>query len=208
VVHGAKGAKRKNSDNEPLQNGADNEPLQNGADNEPLQNGADNGSAKPVPLLAALHIRIGDYVRYPAHHPILPVGYYEAALRKRLADLQLNGGAGRVLIFSEADDRARVEEEYVGFLRRAFPEICYEHVSDRGVMSDGEEMLLMSCCPAIIMANSSFSWWAAWIATRLSEEPVPVYYPASWFGEALEGNDTRDMFPAEWHSIPARCSRI
>jgi hypothetical protein len=186
VVHGAEGAKRKNADNEPLQTGA--------------ESGTD--AAKPAPLLAALHIRIGDYVRYPAHHPILPVGYYEAALRK----LQLNGGVGRVVIFSEADDRARVEAEYVEPLRRAFPEVCYQHVSDWGVMSDGEEMLLMSCCPAIIMANSSFSWWAAWIASRLSEKPVPVYYPGTWFGEALrlnrhnQGNDTRDMFPAEWHS--------
>ena len=184
VVHGAEGAKRKNADNEPLQNGA--------------ESGTD--ATKPAPLLAALHIRIGDYVRYPAHHPILPVGYYEAALRK----LQLNGGAGRVVIFSEADDRARVEAEYVEPLRRVFPYVCYEHVSEWGVMSDWEEMLLMSCCPAIIMANSSFSWWSSWIASRLSEKPVPVYYPASWFGEALQGNDTRDMFPAEWVRIPVR----
>jgi hypothetical protein len=192
VDYGGAAAEQKNVDEEPLQTGKDSETKK--------KSSSSSSSSVLVRFLAALHIRLGDYARYPDHHPILPVGYYEEVLRKRLADLQPKKGPWRVIVFSEPDDRTRVNADYLGPLSRSFPDVWFDHVSDNGLLSDWEEMLLMSCCPAIIMANSSFSWWAAWIASRLSEKPVPIYYPATWFGKALQGNDTRDMFPAEWHS--------
>jgi len=172
-------------------------PLHSAADSQPMSNTIGVADSPPVEKLVALHIRIGDYARYPDHHPILPVGYYEAALLECLVP------NGRVLVFSEKDDRARVDAEYIGPLQVAFPGLRFEHVSDIALqgMSDWEELLLMSCCSAIVMANSSFSWWAAYFSTRLGSQPVQVFYPATWFGRALRNNDTKDMFPAEWHAI-------
>jgi len=155
------------------------------------------------PLISALHFRIGDYARYPAHHPILPVGYYEAALRTLFPK---GTEEGRVWLFVESGERDWVERERMVHLKGVFPGIQFEYVLDlqkEGPLHDWEELLLMSCCPAIVMANSSFSWWGAYLATRLSDKSIPVYYPATWFGKALQGNDTKDMFPVEWHCIPS-----
>ena len=64
-------------------------------------------------------------------------------------------------------------------------------------LSDWEQMILMSCCRDNIIANSSFSWWAAHFNTNPDKI---VCYPAIWFGE-VAGHDTRDLCPNEWHKI-------
>src|SRR5262249_54978997 len=61
---------------------------------------------------------------------------------------------------------------------------------------DFEDMRLMSHCQHHIIANSSFSWWGAW----LSNNPDKIVYtPAKWFNHA--DNDTRDLIPAGWRKI-------
>jgi hypothetical protein len=54
----------------------------------------------------------------------------------------------------------------------------------------------MSTCNAVVMANSTFSWWAA----MLPRPPGPskfVYYPARWF-QPDAGLSTDDLFPPTW----------
>ena len=50
-------------------------------------------------------------------------------------------------------------------------------------LSDWEEMLLMSCCDHHVIANSSFSWWGAYLNPSLEKM---VYYPMEWFGTSPE----------------------
>lgn len=54
-------------------------------------------------------------------------------------------------------------------------------------------MYLMSQCKNFIIANSSFSWWGAWLSS--SPEKV-VVCPTQWFGD--KDLDTSDLIPKEW----------
>ena len=64
-------------------------------------------------------------------------------------------------------------------------------------MDDWQQMLLMSCCNHNIIANSSFSWWGAWLSN--SED---VIAPTNWFGSE-SGLDDKDLVPERWERIDA-----
>ena len=116
----------------------------------------------------SLHIRRGDYVVNP-NHPTQDVEYYRQALNQ-MPDLP-------VIVFS--DD----------------PEWCNEQEffsSDRFAVSEGNatdaDLCLMSLCKYHIIANSSFSWWGAWLGK--SEK---VIAPKNWFGGDCVNKSVEDM---------------
>lgn len=144
-------------------------------------------------FIAGIHIRRGDYARYPQHHPILPVGYYKNCLNRIIktnSDSSFESDKNIVLVFSDE------KEVDLDELVQAFPQLVFKQVHGK---TEVEEMLWMSWCPRLIIANSSFSWWAAYLGYRLSG--IEVYYPGTWFGPALQENLTKDMFPEEWNCI-------
>ena len=128
----------------------------------------------------AVHVRRTDYIRYPDVYPMFDAVYYERCLEK-IQD------KGRVVIFS--DDMEWCKNNFKG-------KGC-EYVD----MPPIESMYLMSNCKNIIMANSSFSWWAAWIGKCEN-----VLYPAKWFGKKWPHKEKhhthddciRDLCPARW----------
>ena len=57
------------------------------------------------------------------------------------------------------------------------------------------DLYFMSLCTDNCIANSSFSWWGAW----LNQNPNKIiYYPDTWFGPAKQDIETKDLFPASW----------
>ena len=122
----------------------------------------------------SLHIRRGDYV-FNENHPVQPIEYYEQALSYFDKD-------DSVIVFS--DD----------------PNWCNEQKlfsDDRFLIAEGNtnyvDICLMSLCNAHIIANSSFSWWGAWLANSKK-----VIAPKNWFGPDYANNDTKDLFPEGW----------
>jgi hypothetical protein len=147
---------------------------------------ADRIRAKPS---AALHFRRGDYARDPSFARelgVVGVDYYQAAeklIRERSPDAVL-------YIFS--DDIERVAQEY-------HPSGPHEFVRCVQSWHAHDTLRLMSLCEHIAIANSTFSWWAAW----LNPSPTKlVIAPSPWF--ANSPLDTRDVVPAGWLRLPAR----
>jgi hypothetical protein len=125
----------------------------------------------------SLHIRRGDYLHLQSFHPVPPIEYYTEALKK-LPNLP-------VFIFS--DD----------------PEWCStisEFDADRFLISESNtadfDMCLMSMCNYHIIANSSFSWWGAWLA-----QSEKVIAPKEWFGLSLSQHNTSDLYCDGWEVI-------
>ncbi len=119
----------------------------------------------------AVHVRRGDYLKYPKLG-VCSLEYYQAAI-----DL-IKSKTTNPTFFIFSDD--------VDYVRQSFGlanEVVY--VSDQG-LTDVEELVLMSKCHHQIIANSSFSWWAAWLNQSASKIVIaPKKFRA-------DGKDTSD----------------
>ena len=133
-----------------------------------------------------VHIRRGDYVKKPANFiSVYSPAYYEKALRTLSTKL---GSALKLFIFTDDPAWARGNFDTLGYpaLIIDFP----EHQD-----KPWHDMHLMSLCEHHVIANSSFSWWAAW----LSRGNGITIAPERWFAAAKSQNDT--PVPARWIKI-------
>ena len=125
----------------------------------------------------ALHIRRGDFIWNNKNHPPLSLDYYKSALELFDSDRE-------VIIFSDDTEWCKEQELFV---------------DDRFAVAEGGDqfydMCLMSMCDDFIIANSTFSWWGAWLGNR-----GKVIAPKKWFGETL-GHDTKDLYCEGWEVL-------
>jgi len=143
----------------------------------------------------SMHFRIGDYKLLPDHYIILPIDYYRNALLHILNNA--NNTVKTVLYFCELSELTEVNN-IISNLKIEFVNVEFITFVNKQ-LTDWEELLLMSCCQHNIIANSSFSWWGAY----LSNNPNQITcYPSKWFGPLLTNkNDTSDLFPPTWSCI-------
>ena len=141
----------------------------------------------------SMHFRLGDYKHIQTHHPILNMEYYLSALQHIY---HLVPTIKYVLYCCEKEDVKEVQEK-ISILKKRFPQILFTRISND--FADWEQMLAMSCCKHHIIANSTFSWWAAYLNTSTCKKIV--CYPSTWFGSALKHYDITDLFPIEWTKI-------
>lgn len=130
----------------------------------------------------SIHVRRGDYVHQAAasaFHGICPPGYY----KKAMEHLQRVACPSRYFVFSDDMDWVKHNLEF------DLPVTFVDH--NRGKDS-WQDMQLISACKNHIIANSSFSWWGAWLATGQKQ----VVAPLQWF--RASGPDTRDLIPGNW----------
>ena len=130
-----------------------------------------------------MHIRRGDYRVHAPSYGLLSSEYYEQAL----IELRNLGVKGTILVFS--DDVVAAKE-----LLRGIQNFEFEFFTENEIKDPAEVMLLMSKGPAIIIANSTFSWWAA----QLGSLEKIVVRPSKWFRN-LE--DPNQLFPKKWISV-------
>jgi hypothetical protein len=139
----------------------------------------------------SLHFRFGDYKKYPNIYTLLTETYYINALNNILKDglKEYN-----VLYFCENDSVNEVNE-IINSLKPDFPQINFIRADPQ--LEDWEQMLLMSLCQHNIIANSTFSWWGAYLNTN--PEKI-VCYPDQWFSPQAK-KDTSDLFLDDWKNI-------
>ena len=140
-------------------------------------------------LAVSLHVRRGDYVSNPriaTVHGTLAADYY-----RRAADLIAARCGGDPSFFVLSDDPAWAAEN----LQLGFPTRTVDHNDDRQAT---EDLRLMAACRHHILANSSFSWWGAWL--NPSAEKI-VVAPRPWFRD--RSLDDSSIVPERWIRLPA-----
>lgn len=141
----------------------------------------------------SMHFRLGDYKNNPNIHPIMPFEYYSNALGHTISKTD-SRNIFRVLYFCENEDNDYVNS-IISLLSMSYSFIEFIKVNDN--IADWKQMLIMSCCDDNIIANSSFSWWAAYF----NEKPDKIVcYPHVWFGREVN-NNTEDLCPRTWNKI-------
>jgi hypothetical protein len=134
----------------------------------------------------SLHVRRGDYVaddKARMLHGCCDIDYYRRAVERIATSVK----DPVFFVFSDDPEWSRQT------LRLSFETV---HVTHTRGMSAAADLQLMSLCRHNILANSTFSWWGAW----LNRNPGRlVVAPARWF--ARDDIDTRDLLPAEWARI-------
>lgn len=135
--------------------------------------------------LVAIHVRRGDYL-LPQHHHFaqLDTTYYEAALQDFIVDIEKY----HFVVFSNDIHWCKdnlIEGDMVTFIE---PD------------SDYVDLILMSMCDHFIIANSSYSWWAAYKSNSKNKK---VYCPKNYLREYSDWAPIINgkYYPAEWIAI-------
>ena len=124
----------------------------------------------------SIHVRRTDYLNLPDYHPFPGIDYYSSSI-----DYMRNLGISNFIVFS--DDI----------------EWCKKNLSHEFVYSENNlnirDLALMTKCKNHIIANSSFSWWGAWLNKKPDKT---VIAPKKWFGPAKKGVILDDLYCENW----------
>ena len=155
---------------------------------EPCQEMIESVSERPI----FLHVRRGDpnladkrgfkwaYVNLQDQHPVQPLEYYEKALKEFPEDVP-------VIVFSDSIEWCK-EQEFFAPDRFMFSESTDTH--EDGALVPFVDLCLMTLCNGGITANSSLSWWGAFLQKDRTRKIVS---PQMWFGPAYDMHDTKDL---------------
>ena len=127
----------------------------------------------------AIQVRRGDYHKFPDHHPLLTVDYYNKAIEKI--------STSKIYVFSDDINWCKSNFKF---------NIPVEYIRDE----DYNELYLISLCKNIIISNSSFGWWAAYLNDRTDSV---IIVPSTWVGPSLlrEGFDINCLLFKDWIKI-------
>lgn len=143
----------------------------------------------------SMHFRLGDYKNKQQYHPLMKETYYVSALNSIINNMENLNKNIQVLYFCEQED-INIVDIMVQTIQFAHKNIDFVRVDDS--LCDWQQMLLMSCCDSNIIANSSFSWWGAY----MNDNPDKIVcYPSVWFGKDYGNKNMNDLFPPSWQKI-------
>lgn len=129
--------------------------------------------------LCSVHVRRDDYVQQPEYHPPVTKEYLYAAM------VEVAYKQPEIIFRVFSDDIPWCKET---FSLPGFDDFKIEYSEG---FHEIEELEKMSCCSHQICANSAYSWWAAYLNRNPDKM---VVFPRIWFGPALSGHDTKDLY--------------
>lgn len=130
----------------------------------------------------SIHVRRGDYLNSPNHHPTQNMNYYMRAIKKMPKESVF-------LIFS--DD--------IEWCKQNFPDLPEKFKFIEG-NKDYEDLFIMSRCTNNIICNSTFSWWGAWLNKNRSKIVVAPS-DDKWFGPSYSHYNVSDLYCDGWIKI-------
>ena len=144
------------------------------------------------PHSVAVHIRRGDYVASASaarFHGALPLDYYQRAIDS----IRRFEAAPVCYVFT--DDPAWCRANLV------LPGCEVHHVSATLASTGPLDLALMRCCRHYVIANSSFSWWGAWLGGVDAAGAGRVVAPRLWFAGDVRSTHLAERFPPHWELI-------
>jgi len=160
----------------------------------------------------SVHFRLGDYTHKRCYHPVMPVSYYVDAmtqLMRETPDISIQRWV--FYCFFERVNEDEVNQRISQLYGEISPEFKFEIRKVPQMMTDDEELAFMSMCDDNVLANSTFSWWGAYMNNN---ETKRVMYPSVWYGHQLYYLESGDMFPCTWNRVVLRerlvcdCNRL
>lgn len=134
----------------------------------------------------SLHIRRGDYLQYPNHHPTTSLDYYNNAIETI--------GINQDFVIC-TDDKPYCQD----LINKGL------FASKNMFISDAEDEITdfstMTICDNNIIANSSFSWWAAYLNNNPNKTVISPNPHTKWFGPAYANWNMDDLIPESWIKI-------
>lgn len=130
--------------------------------------------------LVSIHLRRGDYIGLEDFHPVCGPDYYNAASQE----------------FMDKDYNFVIFSDDIKYCKSFFGE--QENISYINNIDPYVDLCLMSMCNHNIIANSSFSWWAAWLNSNPNKK---VIAPQQWFGSAYHYQNTNDLYCEGWKIV-------
>jgi hypothetical protein len=131
--------------------------------------------------LVSIHLRRGDYVGLENFHPVCSPEYYNIASQE----------------FTDKDYNFVIFSDDIKYCKKFFGE--QENISYIDNVDPYIDLCLMSMCDHNIIANSSFSWWGAWLNNNTNKR---VIAPKQWFGPGYQHtHDTKDLYCEGWKII-------
>jgi hypothetical protein len=120
--------------------------------------------------ITAIHVRRGDYLKFPNHHPVPSIEYYKKAIEI------LDPMTDVFIVFS--DDLNWCKENFSN-------DFLYSEEPDEFI-----DLYFMSRCDNFIIANSSFSWWGSYLSNKNSK----IIAPAQWVGKEYMNKGWRGIY--------------
>jgi hypothetical protein len=129
----------------------------------------------------AIHVRRGDYLEYPMFE-LLTDEYYESAIQL------IKSKVSNPVYFIFSDDINWVKENMFKHMEVVFVENN----------SEAQDLFLMSNCKHNVIANSTFSWWGAYLNKSVSKI---VISPILWYNNQETDLSSTDIIPSSWYRI-------
>ena len=129
---------------------------------------------------AVINVRRGDFLNFPAHHPVITAEYIHKAYNM-LPKVNTT--------FVVSDDLQWCKENIT------LPNTIFVEYEKH------KALWFMSLCQNFVISNSTFSWWGAYLSKTFNKT---VIVPQVWFGpEILKHTDPKDIYCEDWKVCPA-----